>query len=353
MLNINSWNIDPSALWRWDNGWRRTDPVCNMRDVMFESKGGRYGCLVYSEYICMRDNYGAYCAIYEYKDDPKLLLNIKCFSFPLYAFWSDDEKYVFLKARFKEYQRAVLILDVENRKFSTVHVQPHYMDYEIIERGGAFEVHFTKKLFVQDFGDEAFSDVTIDCNSLEWCDWSVLESFEEPKIPIDGLKYLFADKRKLWRDTAELEYLGVMTKSTFVNLNREKKLYWCLPIVRDEFGHDKLYYFKLNIFDGVFLPQVATSFGPLNKFALYKNFMEEFYVPAFTSRMACEEYLNRIGVEAKVCKKSLKEILKQMDARYPLHEMFLVVDPQSQFRIPLRSRITPKSLRKLAYGKRK
>ena len=347
MININSWNIDPSSLWRWDDGWFRNDHACKMKDVMFESKCGRYGCLVYSEYICMRDNYGAYCAIYENKDDPKLILNIKAFRFPLYAFWSEDGKYVFLKARFKEYQRAVLILDVDNRKFSTVHVQPHFMDYEIVERGGVFDVHFTKKLFDRDFGEEAFSDVAIDCNSLEWRDWAVLESSEKPKIPIDGLKYLLADKRKLWQDTAELGYLEVMDMRAFVNLNRKKKLYWCLPIIRDEFGHDKLYYYKLNVFDGVLLPQVATSYGPLNEFALYKNFMEEFYVPAFTSRSACEEYLKQIGVEAKVCKRTLKEILKQMDARYPIHEMFLVVDPQSQFRIRLRDRVTPKSLRRI------
>ena len=320
-MNIQGWELDPSLLPHWDN--HSAFPHCE--DHLFESPDGEAAALIYSVLEVGMLNYRGFCGIYTRKTEPLLCLAIRFVNFWPYAHFSKDGNLIFLKAFYRGGVRFLLVLDRQRKAYAVVQFSPPNLSYTITEEGnGIFILTFPEEQLRSNPRLANFNATCVDISGLKWKSWDVLAEGGELNLQERGLKFFYASKEKIWRESLKQLSLGAMSDQQFVDLNRSKALYWINPLRVDKYGHTYVAALANNDFDGQ-------------------------YIPVFTSRKACADYLTCRG-EARfvesIRKTKLKDVFAFLDSGYPQRDYGLVIDPHGDFiAISPYLRVTPKSLR--------
>lgn len=320
-MNIQSWELQPETLPYWDN--HTAYPYCE--DYLYESPDGNTAILIYSVIEARMSDYLGFCAIYRDQQTPELLLPIRSVNFTPFAQYSRDGNLVFLKACYRGGKRFLLVLDLQKKAYAVVHFAPPDLGYGIIEEpDGIFAVCFTEEQIHADGRLAELNRRAIDWRELKWRKWTPLAEGGELNLQERGLKYWFESKEKIWQESLKLVSLGCMSAQEFVDRNRDKVLYWYSPFRGDAYGHVKV-------------------------FALENTDMDGRYLPVFSSREACVDYLECRGeahLVGQIRRTRLHNVMKFLDASPFTHDYGVVVDPHETFVvIPPGVRVTPKSLR--------
>ena len=317
-MNINGWKFDPSVLPEWD-----VRSQAEVKDYLFESSHSDNAVLIYSEVHNRGEvRYWGQGAVYENKKSPELLLSIRYLGFYPYSFFSTDGNLIFLKAFTRYGIRFVLVLNLAEKAFAIFNYGPPNINYKVEDKGeGFFELVFDEEELAVDSTLEAFNRTEIDCGKLIFKSWTALSEGGDLNIQERGLKYFFANKKKIWNDSLEKFKLGGMSPQLFVDLNRDMPLYYINVFKVDEYGHTKLLALEN--------PDVGGKFFPV-----------------FTTLEGCIEFLRRNKIESKIFRSRMKNIMKMMDRGYPLHRLGMVIDPYGySISLPRGLRVTPKCLR--------
>ena len=320
-MNIQGWELQPEALPHWDSH----DAFPSCEDHVYESSDGSVATLIYSVIEARMMDYWGFCAVYRDKQAPKLLLSIRFVNFVPFVHYSHDGNLVFLKASYRGGKRFLLVLNLEKQAYAVVHFSPPKLAYEIEEGdNGIFRACFPE---VQLRGDQRLSALDrteIDSRALKWRKWTPLSEGGDLNLQERGLKNLFESKEKIWRESLEQVRLGCISAREFVDRNRDKIVYWYSPFRRDAYGHVKV-------------------------FAMENTDMDGRYLPVFSSREACVDFLECRGeahLVGPIRRTRLKQVMRFLDSGYPTRDFGVVVDPHADFvAIPPGVRVTPKSLR--------
>ena len=316
-MNISGWNFDFTTLPYWNN---RDSVYCE--DHLFESPNSEYACLIYSVTEVRMLSYYGFCAVFDNKENPSLILNIKYVNFEPYAYFSKDGELLFLKATYRYGKQFILVLNLKKKVFSVVHFcAPLY--YDILQKNdGVFEIVFDEKTMQSDSRAKQISDTCIKLKDMRWRSWKILEDGGNLNLQNRNFWNLFKSANKIWEESLKKFSLGQMSSQEFIDQNRNKILYYCLPFDTKENG--------------------KSVFSPMKNSTLEGDFF-----PAFTTIEFCKDYLEKSGRGPHVIiKGKLKDIMKSLDSHYLLRHWGVVIDPYNDFvGIPPGMRITPKSLR--------
>lgn len=320
-MNVQGWEIHPQKLPYWDN--HRVFPYCE--DHLYESPDGGSAVLIYSVIEVGMMNYQGFCAVYQNRTAPVLRLAIRCVNFAPFAQYSHDGALVFLKASYRRGKRFLLVLDLKKETYAVVHFSPSNMSYGIKEGDdGLFSVQYPDGQLRSDGCPTKLNGYGIDPRALTWRRWTPLAEGGELNLQERGLKYFFASKERIWRETLEQVSLGCISAQEFVDRNRNKALYWYSPFRADAYGHVKI-------------------------MAMENTELPGRYLPVFSSRAACVDYLECRGethTVEQIRKTSLKNVMRFLDANPMTRDYGVVVDPHEAFvAIPPGVRVTPGSLR--------
>ena len=320
-MNIQGWELHPETLPHWDN--RDIFPSCE--DHLFESPDGDTATLIYSVIEARMLDYRGFCAVYRDKQSPKLLLSIRYVNFVPFAHYSKDGNVIFLKASYRGGKRFLLVLDLKKEAYAVIHFSPPCLGYGIREGDNrVFTVCFTDDQLRADERLAELDGTKIDSRELKWRKWTALAEGEDLNLQGRGLKCLFESKEKIWRESLKQVRLGCISAQEFVDVNRNKVLYWCSPFRMDAYGHVRI-------------------------FALENPDMDGRYLPVFSSREACIDYLECRGegkLSQGIRRSRLKDVMKFLDSGPTTRDCGVVVDPHEAFvAIPPGVRVTPNSLR--------
>ena len=320
-MNIQGWELDPSLLPHWDNHF--AFPHCE--DHLFESPDGEAAALIYSVLEVDMLNYRGFCAIYTRKTDPLLCLAIRFVNFWPYAHFSKDGNLIFLKVFYRGGVRFLLVLDRQRKAYAVVQFSPPNLSYTITEEGnGIFILTFPEEQLRSNPRLANFNAACVDISGLKWKSWEALAEGGELNLQERGLKFIFASKEKIWRESLKQLSLGALSDQQFVDLNRSKVLYWINPLRVDKYGHTQVMALANTDFDGR-------------------------YVPVFSSYEAYVDYLESRGeshLVVQIRRIRLKNLFAFLDSGYPQRDYGLVIDPHGDFiAISPYLRVTPKSLR--------
>lgn len=106
-MNIAGWEYGFESLPRWEN----REVMKDCKDYLTESGDASRACLIYSVTEVGMMNYLGFCAIFQNKENPELLLHIPYVNFEPYAKFSKDGKLLFLKALYRYGKRFILVID--------------------------------------------------------------------------------------------------------------------------------------------------------------------------------------------------------------------------------------------------
>lgn len=316
-MNIQGWEINEKILPHWDN--RERIPYCE--DYLFESPTADVACLIYSVAEVRMMDYRGFCAVYKNKQSPKLVLNVSYINFDPYVHFSRDGNLIFLKATYRTGKRFILVLDLIEKSYAVVHFSPAAL-YEIEELdNGVFDLFFDEITLKACPEAERFNHTKVDCKNLRFRKWDVLENGGELNLQQRGIKYFFKSKEKIWRESIDKLEAYAISAQEFVDLNRNKVLYYYSPFKTDKYGHTKL-------------------------FSMQNDSIEGKYFPAFSSFASCMDYIKIKNEPHVIFKAKLKDLMKMMDSNPYTHHLGIVIDPHTEFvAIPNTVRVTPKSLR--------
>lgn len=318
IVNVQGWEIDKDALPKWSDEKHGTYPHYQM----FESPGEQVACLIYSILEVRMCDYRGFCAVYQDKHAPELILPIRFMNFYPQVDFSADGNLIFLKACYRV-KRFLLILNVAQKAYAIVHFSPPDMGYRIQEKDeGIFMLVFDEKHLSQDDRLSHFHNTAVDSTRLRWRKWTDLANGEDLNLQERGVRFFFKSKEKIWQETKEQLGFGAMSGQEFVDINRDKVLYYFSPYSLDEYGHVKYEIMKNERYVGEFLP-------------------------VFSTREACVDYMRLRGIDKEIFKARMKNVMKYLDAHYPSKNWGIIIDPDHPdwIAIPSDTRVTPKSLR--------
>ena len=319
-MELKGWNIDAEKLPCWDN----RETILDCRDYLYESPTGDAACLIYSVAEVSMLKYWGFCAIYKNRQAPELALCVRYVNFAPYARFSRDGNLVFLKATYRAGVRFILILDLKKEVYATVKFMPHNMEYDIREGdSGVFYTVFDPCAIENDVClAKLFHGTKIDPARLRWRKWSALSDGGDLHLQERGPRHFFKCKETIWRESKDKLRLGAISAQEFVDVNRDKVLYHFSPFKTDEYGHTRASLLKYIEFEGC-------------------------YLPVFSTRESCVDFLECRGERRVIYKTRLKKLMQVMDAHYPMRDWGIVIDPHHEdwIAIPNTVRVTPKSLR--------
>lgn len=319
-MNLQGWNINSESLPYWNN----RETMLDCRDYLYESPTGDAACLIYSVTEVGMLKYWGFCAIYKNQQAPEMALCVRYVNFAPYARFSKDGNLVFLKATYRAGVRFILVLDLKKEVYATLKFAPSNMEYDIREGDdGAFYTVFDKRTLQDDVClAKLFHGTKIDPAHLRWRKWTALADGGDLHLQERGLRHFFRSKESIWKESMAKMRLDAISGQEFVDVNRDKILYFFLPFKTDERGH--------------------TYARPLANTAF-----EGRYLPAFSTREACVDYLECRGEKYVIYKARLKKLMQVMDEHYPMREWGIAIDPhhEESIAIPNTVRVTPKSLR--------
>ena len=131
-MEINGWKYDYESL----DGWDARDKNPWYSDKLMSNSNSDTACLIYSVREVRMCTEMGYLAIFKYKDDPKLMINVISMMFPVQEpFYSNDGRYIILKAQIymKETDRIecpILFLDVIDMKFANFEMKGNNYTYQ-------------------------------------------------------------------------------------------------------------------------------------------------------------------------------------------------------------------------------
>lgn len=135
-MKTTDWNYDFTSLPRWDN--RERFPW--VYDEYFEIPQSDTLCCLYSITEATMLNYLGFLAILRNKEKPELVLNIADgFDFCVNFSASEDGSLLFLQPSLYDpstnrYSRPILILDVQNHRFSYLRTANYCPDYKVVQK---------------------------------------------------------------------------------------------------------------------------------------------------------------------------------------------------------------------------
>jgi len=268
-------------------------------------------------------NHRGFCAIYKNRQAPELALCVRCVNFRPYAQFGKDGNLIFLKATYRAVGNFILVLDIKKETYATVKFAPPSIDYDIREgNGGIFYAVFSDHALSNDARLTAFHGTRIDPSRLRFRKWGALSDGGDLHLQERGLRHFFKSKESIWKESTDKLRLGAISAQEFVDVNRNKILYFFSPLKTDVYGHTRA-------------------------FPLANTGLEGRYLPAFSTREACVDYLECRGERCAIYKARLQKIMRIMDEHYPMREWGIVINPHHEeyIAIPNTVRVTPKSLR--------
>ena len=135
-MKTTDWKFDFTSLPRWDNRERNAW----VYDEYFEIPQSDTLCCLYSIVEVSMLNYLGFLAILRNKENPELVLNIADgFNFCVNFSVSDDGNLIFLQPSIYDqntnrYIRPVLILDIQNNRFSFLKTANYCPEYKVIQK---------------------------------------------------------------------------------------------------------------------------------------------------------------------------------------------------------------------------
>ena len=135
-MKTTNWKFDFTSLPRWDNRERNAW----VYDEYFEIPQSDTLCCLYSIVEVSMLNYLGFLAILRNKENPELVLNIADgFNFCVNFSVSDDGNLIFLQPSIYDqntnrYIRPVLILDIQNNRFSFLRTANYCPEYKVIQK---------------------------------------------------------------------------------------------------------------------------------------------------------------------------------------------------------------------------
>lgn len=320
-MYIDGWELHAETLPYWEN--HQTFPYCE--DHLFESPKGDTACLIYSVIEARMMDYWGFCAVYSGKQNPELRLSIRYVNFSPFAQYSKNGNFIFLKANYRIGKKFLLALNLEKEAYAIIHFSPPCIGYGIEEGDdGVFTVRFTDEQLRGDGRLPELDGTKIDLQKLKWHKWTALSEGDDLNLQERSLKCLFECKEKIWQESLKQVRLGCISAQEFVDRNRDKVLYWYSPFRKDAYGHVKA-------------------------FALETPDMNGRYLPVFSTRETCVDYLESRGeahLVGQIRRTRLKNVMKFLDENPFTRDYGVVVDPHEVFvAISPSVRVTPKSLR--------
>lgn len=133
-MKATDWKYDFSSLLHWDN--REKTPF--IYDEYFEIPQSDTVCCLYSICEAGMMNYLGFLAILKNKDNPELVLNVTEFPFCVNFSVSPNGKLIFLQPSIYDQHtnrcmRPVLILDLQENRFSYIRTANYCSDYKVIQ----------------------------------------------------------------------------------------------------------------------------------------------------------------------------------------------------------------------------
>ncbi len=319
---INGWTLDVETLPHWNLETNLPHGGTEAPLFLLESSHDDVACLLYATMETRMSAYVGALAVFQNKQAPELLLSIRYVYFEQYAYFSDDGKFLFLKAIYRYGKRFVLLLNLRKKAYAILHFSPPDHDYQIRPLGNeVFEIFYDTALTMRDEKLQKFNHIKVDCRQLRWKSWNALSKGDDLNLQRRGLDYAFKSKEKIWTESLELLRLDAISAQEFVDLNRDKTVYYFSPFKTDRYGHTKIFVLETPAIVGQFMP-------------------------VFSSFDACKDYLECRGEKQVIYKKRLKDVMKYLDSGYPMRDFGVVIDPHLAFvAIPATVRVTPKSLR--------
>ena len=135
-MKTTGWNYDFASLPHWEN--RRKDPL--IYDAFFEIPQSDTLCCLYSIAEVSMLNYQGFLAIFRNKENPELVLNVaEGFTFGVNFSASADGNLIFLQPSIYDRDtnrcvRPILILDIQNDRFSYLRTTNYCPAYKVIQR---------------------------------------------------------------------------------------------------------------------------------------------------------------------------------------------------------------------------
>lgn len=323
-MNINGWEYDFSTMKHWDV----RDKMPYVTDKIFESPNKDVACLLYSIAEVRMLDFRGFFALFENKDEPKLLLCVDYINFYEFAYFSDSGRFLFLKATYRTDKHFVLILDLSEKKYAVVNSVPfgNCCSFKESETEfGVFEMCVDKSCFGSNVNTAYIKNEMIDIKELQFKDWSDLENGEDLNLQERSFFNIFKSREKIWRESIEKVLAQKMNAQEFVDRNKDKVLYFIPP-------------YGIN-------PK-----GRLEPIPIYNTAISGKFIAVFTTQKKAQEYAYmRYEADSKVpiYKKKFKDIMKILDRDLLIRDWGVAVDPFSEewVAIPSGVRPTPKSLR--------
>ena len=317
-MNISGWEYDFESLPRWEN----RAVMFDCQDYLFESPDASRACLIYSVSEVGMMNHIGFCAIFQNKAAPELLLHIPYVNFMPQAKFSKDGNLLFLRASYRYGKRFILVLDLRAQKYAIVHFCAPVW-YELVEtESGLFQITFDTERNKDDRRIKHIKNTLIDPEALQWRKWKPLAEGGDLRLrQRGGWRDRFKSPEQIWEETLDLAISQQIGNQEFVDLNRKKTLYYFVPFTQKENGKWSSNAMKNDQIPGDFQP-------------------------AFTTPEACQSYLEQNGMQHVIIKGTLQKMMKSMDSNPFTHHWGVVIDPYGDFvAIPGYIRVTPKSLR--------
>ncbi len=232
-MNIAGWEYDFESLPRWEN----REVMKDCKDYLTESGDESRACLIYSVTEVSMMYYLGFCAIFQNKENPELLLHIPYVNFEPYAKFSKDGKLLFLKALYRYGKRFVLVIDLDAKKFAIFHFcAPFWYDLTEIE-GGRFQIVFDMERDGDDRRIRYIKNTLIDPEQLIWRKWKPLAEGGDLHLrQRGGWRDRFKSPDQVWAETIDLAISQQIGIQEFVDLNYRKTLYYFVPFTQRENG---------------------------------------------------------------------------------------------------------------------
>lgn len=180
-MHATDWNCDFAAL----PGWNLREIMWDVRDEFYELPQNDTLCCIYSITEASMMNYIGRLAVFQNKENPKLVLNIEEYTFCPNFSASADGSLIFLQPSIydrptNQCVRPLLILDLKRKCFSYLPVKNVNPCYQVIQRSEkVFQIDAEEYQRKRDKHLRAIHGKKMRTNWLKWYSWDKLHALPE------------------------------------------------------------------------------------------------------------------------------------------------------------------------------
>lgn len=180
-MHTTDWNCDFAAL----PGWNLREIMWDVRDEFYELPQNDTLYCIYSITEASMMNYIGRLAVFQNKENPKLVLNIEAYTFCPNFSASADGSLIFLQPSIYDRPtnrcvRPLLILDLKRKCFSYLPVKNVNPCYQVIQRSEkVFQIDAEEYQRKRDKRLRAIHGKKMRTNWLKWYSWDKLHALPE------------------------------------------------------------------------------------------------------------------------------------------------------------------------------